>query len=118
VIRTEVTFLLLFPVAAACLALFSMAILYRRILRESPGTPQMSAIAGYIQEGARAFIRREVRTVAYFIVILAVLLYVLLNWETSLGFVIGAVLSVLAMIIGMNAATKTNVRTVVAESWA
>jgi K(+)-stimulated pyrophosphate-energized sodium pump len=89
-----------------------MAILYRRILRESPGTPQMSAIAGYIQEGARAFIRREVRTVAYFIVILAVLLYVLLNWETSLGFVIGAVLSVLAMIIGMNAATKTNVRTV------
>ena len=72
----------------------------------------MSAIAGYIQEGARAFIRREVRTVAYFIVILAVLLYVLLNWETSLGFVIGAVLSVLAMIIGMNAATKTNVRTV------
>jgi K(+)-stimulated pyrophosphate-energized sodium pump len=50
----------------------------------------MSAIAGYIQEGARAFIKREVRTVAYFIVVLAVLLYVLLGWETSLGFVMGA----------------------------
>jgi K(+)-stimulated pyrophosphate-energized sodium pump len=90
VIRTDVTSLLLFPVATACLALFSIAILYRSILRESPGTPQMSAIAGYIQEGARAFIKREVRTVAYFIVVLAVLLYVLLGWETSLGFVMGA----------------------------
>jgi K(+)-stimulated pyrophosphate-energized sodium pump len=112
VIRTDVTSLLLFPVATACLALFSTARLYRSILRESPGAPQMSAIAGYIQEGARAFMKREVRTVAYFIVVLAVLLYVLLGWETSLGFVIGACLSVLAMIIGMNAATKANVRTV------
>jgi len=72
----------------------------------------MRTIAGYIQEGAHAFIRREVKTVAYFIVALAVLLYVLLGWETSLGFVLGACLSVLTMIIGMNAAVKTNVRTV------
>lgn len=72
----------------------------------------MKTIAGYIQEGAHAFISREVRTVAYFIVALAVLLYVLLGWETSLGFVLGACLSVLTMIIGMNAAVKTNVRTV------
>jgi K(+)-stimulated pyrophosphate-energized sodium pump len=72
----------------------------------------MRTIAGYIQEGAHAFISREVRTVAYFIVALAVLLYVLLGWETSLGFVLGACLSVLTMIIGMNAAVKTNVRTV------
>jgi K(+)-stimulated pyrophosphate-energized sodium pump len=72
----------------------------------------MRAIAGYIQEGAQAFIRREVRTVAYFIIVLAVLLYVLLGWEISLGFVLGACLSVLTMIIGMNAAVRANVRTV------
>jgi K(+)-stimulated pyrophosphate-energized sodium pump len=72
----------------------------------------MRTVAGYIQEGAQAFIRREVRTVAYFIVALAVLLYVLLGWETSVGFVFGACLSVLTMIIGMNTAVKTNVRTV------
>jgi K(+)-stimulated pyrophosphate-energized sodium pump len=113
VICTQVTdLLLLFPVATALVALFSISILYRLILRESQGTPQMRALAGYIQEGARAFIRREVRTVAYFIVILAVLLYILLGWQISLGFVLGACLSVLAMIIGMNAAIKANVRTV------
>jgi K(+)-stimulated pyrophosphate-energized sodium pump len=72
----------------------------------------MRTVAGYIQEGAHAFISREVRTVAYFIVALAVLLYVLLGWETSVGFVFGACLSVLTMIIGMNTAVKTNVRTV------
>jgi K(+)-stimulated pyrophosphate-energized sodium pump len=72
----------------------------------------MRAIAGYIQEGAQAFIRREVRTVAYFIIVLAVLLYVLLGWEISLGFVLGACLSVLTMIIGMNVAVRANVRTV------
>ena len=72
----------------------------------------MRTIAGYIQEGAHAFINRETRTVAYFIVALAVLLFVLLGWETSLGFVLGACLSVLTMIIGMNTAVKTNVRTV------
>jgi K(+)-stimulated pyrophosphate-energized sodium pump len=108
----QVNELLLIPIATACLALLCIIILYKLILRESQGTPQMRAIAGYIQEGAQAFIRREVRTVAYFIVILAVLLYILLDWETSLGFVLGACLSVLTMIIGMNAAVRANVRTV------
>jgi len=72
----------------------------------------MKTIAGYIQEGAKAFIKREVRTVTYFIVILAILLYILLGWETSLGFALGACLSVLTMMIGMNAAVRANVRTV------
>ncbi len=72
----------------------------------------MRTIAGYIQEGAKAFINREIRTVAYFIVALIILLYVLLGWETSLGFAMGASLSILTMIIGMNAAVRTNVRTV------
>ena len=72
----------------------------------------MRVIAGYIQEGAQAFIKREVKTVAYFIIVLAVLLYVLLGWEISLGFLLGACLSVLTMIIGMNAAIRANVRTV------
>jgi K(+)-stimulated pyrophosphate-energized sodium pump len=72
----------------------------------------MQAIAGYIQEGATAFIRREVRAVMYFIVVLAVLLYLLLGWEIGIGFVLGACLSVLTMIIGMNAAVRANVRVV------
>jgi K(+)-stimulated pyrophosphate-energized sodium pump len=108
----QVTDVLLFPIVAAFVALFSIVLLYRLILREKEGTSRMKDIGGYIREGAQAFIKREVRTVAYFVIFLAILLYVLLGWQISLGFVLGASLSVLAMIIGMNAATKANVRTV------
>jgi K(+)-stimulated pyrophosphate-energized sodium pump len=71
----------------------------------------MRSIASYIQEGARAFLKREVMTIAYFIIALAILLYILLGWQIMFGFVLGAAFSVLAMIIGMNAAVRANVRT-------
>jgi K(+)-stimulated pyrophosphate-energized sodium pump len=112
VICTQVDLLLLIPIISAGIALLFIVFLYRLILRESQGTPRMQAIAGYIQEGATAFIRREVRAVMYFIVVLAVLLYLLLGWEIGIGFVLGACLSVLTMIIGMNAAVRANVRVV------
>jgi K(+)-stimulated pyrophosphate-energized sodium pump len=112
VVHTQIDLLILIPIIAAALALLFIAFLYKLILRESQGTPQMRTIAGYIQEGAQAFIKREVKTVMYFIVVLAVFLYFLLGWEISIGFVLGACLSVLTMIVGMNAAIRANVRTV------
>ena len=111
-VYTQIDLLILIPIIAAALALLFIAILYKLILRESQGTPQMRTIAGYIQEGAQAFIKREVKTVMYFIVVLAVFLYFLLGWEISIGFVLGACLSVSTMIVGMNAAIRANVRTV------
>jgi K(+)-stimulated pyrophosphate-energized sodium pump len=93
-------------------ALLFILILYRQINKQSAGTPEMKRIAGYIQEGAQAFILREVKTIAYFIIALSVLLYLLLGWEIGVGFAFGAILSVAAMIIGMKAAVKANVRTV------
>ncbi|MEJ2241483.1 MAG: sodium/proton-translocating pyrophosphatase, partial [Candidatus Bathyarchaeota archaeon] len=104
--------LLFIPITTAFLALFCILILFKLISRESQGTTQMRTIAEYIQEGAHAFINREVKTIAYFIVALVFLLFISLGWETSLGFALGACLSVLTMIIGMNAAIKANVRTV------
>jgi K(+)-stimulated pyrophosphate-energized sodium pump len=112
VVYTQIDLLILIPIIAAALALLFIAILYKLILRESQGTPQMRTIAGYIQEGAQAFIKREVKTVMYFIIALAVFLYFLLGWEISIGFVLGACLSVSTMIVGMNAAIRANVRTV------
>ena len=111
-VYTQIDLLILIPIIAAALALLFIAILYKLILRESQGTPQMRTIAGYIQEGAQAFIKREVKTVMYFIIALAVFLYFLLGWEISIGFVLGACLSVSTMIVGMNAAIRANVRTV------
>ena len=104
--------LLLIPVATALVALLFILILHRQIAKQSAGTTEMKTIAGYIQEGAQAFIGREVKTIAYFIVALSILLYLLLGWEIGVGFAFGAVLSVVAMIIGMSAAVKANVRTV------
>jgi K(+)-stimulated pyrophosphate-energized sodium pump len=104
--------LLLIPVATALVALLFILILYKQITKESAGTTEMKTIAGYIQEGAQAFIGREVKTIVYFIIALSILLYILLGWEIGVGFALGAILSVVAMIIGMKAAVKTNVRTV------
>jgi K(+)-stimulated pyrophosphate-energized sodium pump len=86
-------------------------VLYKLISKESSGTPEMRRIAGFIQEGAHAFLRREIKTISYFIVALAVLLFVLLGWQIMLGFLLGASFSILAMVIGMNAAIRANVRT-------
>ena len=100
------------PIVTGTLGILAMAVLYRLVTREKTGTPDMKRISGYIQEGAQAFIKREVRTISYFIVALVIILFFLLGWEISVGFALGASLSVLAMIIGMKAAVKANVRTV------
>jgi K(+)-stimulated pyrophosphate-energized sodium pump len=81
------------------------------INRESPGTEQMKKIAGFIQKGTSAFLKREVKTITYFIIALAIILFLLLGWQISVGFIIGSIFSILTMLIGMNAAVRANVRT-------
>lgn len=76
------------------------------------GTDRMKEIAGYIREGAMAFLRREYKTMVIVIVVLFLLIgFGLGNWTTAVLYVIGALLSVLAGFFGMNVATKGNVRT-------
>ena len=83
------------------------------VSKQDPGTPLMQEIASYIREGANAFLKREFRTISYFIVVLAVVLLAALwpHWQIAFGFVMGALLSMLAVIIGMNVAVRANVRT-------
>jgi Na+/H+-translocating membrane pyrophosphatase len=81
------------------------------VIKQEPGTPRMQEIASFIQEGANAFLRREFQTIAYFIAAIAVLLLIFLSWQIAFGFVMGAVFSLLAIFIGMNVATRANVRT-------
>ena len=82
------------------------------ISKADEGTDRMKEIAGFIREGAMAFLRREYKTMVIVIVVLFLLIgFGLQNWTTAVLYVIGALLSVLAGFFGMNVATKGNVRT-------
>jgi len=103
--------LAIIPLLVGFAGLFLILYLYWTIKKESAGTARMREIAGYIQEGAQAFLKREFRTISYFVILLAILLFIILGWQIAVGFVIGAFLSMMAILIGMSAALRTNVRT-------
>ena len=75
------------------------------------GTDRMKEIAGYISEGAMAFLKREYKTMIFVIAVLCGLLCVGIDPITGVLFVMGALFSVLAGYFGMKVATMGNVRT-------
>jgi len=94
------------------LGLAAVGALYLWLRKQEAGTARMQEIASFIQQGANAFLRREFQTIAYFIAGITVLLLIVrLPWQIAFGFVAGAVFSLLAIFVGMNAATRANVRT-------
>jgi len=103
--------------AAGVLALLYAFIKSMSINKLEAGNDTMKEIAGHIQEGAMAFLAREYKVLAIFVVIVAVLLAAgnanLENshWFIGVSFVIGAICSGLAGFFGMRVATKANVRT-------
>jgi K(+)-stimulated pyrophosphate-energized sodium pump len=88
----------------------------RRILSYDPGNEAMQAIAKAIQEGSTAFLSREYRVIAIFVVVVAVIIATFLQWQTAFCFVIGAVASASAGYLGMYVAVRANVRTAAAAS--
>ena len=103
--------LLTIPFVIAGIGLLAIVVILRIILREQQGTAEMTDISGYIREGANAFLKREIMAISGFVVALAVLFLIILGWKLVLGFVMGAIFSVTAMVIGMTSATQSNVRT-------
>ena len=78
---------------------------------QSTGNERMTEIAGFIHEGAMAFLKREYKTMIIVVVVLTVVLAVFISPVTAVLYVIGACFSVLAGNFGMQVATKGNVRT-------
>ncbi|MCI5997566.1 MAG: sodium-translocating pyrophosphatase [Peptoniphilaceae bacterium] len=93
------------------IALVFAYIKYLSITSISPGNDRMKEISGYIEEGAMAFLVREYKSLAIFIVVLAIILGVAINLQTAICFLAGSLCSILAGFFGMKAATKANVRT-------
>ena len=102
----------IFAVCAAAFGLIVAFCLAAWILKADEGTDRMKEIAGYIREGAMAFLKREYKTMAIVIVVLFLLIGIgLQSWTTAVLYVFGALLSVLAGFFGMKVATAGNVRT-------
>lgn len=103
--------LLMLAPAIGVVALLFAWTLFGKISRVEPGTDRMKEIASYIHEGAMAFLTREYKALGIFIVALFVVLTIGINVLTAVSFLFGAIFSTLAGFIGMQAATKANVRT-------
>ena len=86
-----------------------------QVLRAPPGTEKMQDIAAAIQEGAKAYLGRQYRTIAIVGVIVLALVWVFLDGMrtpiSAVSFALGAVLSGVAGYVGMNISVRANVRT-------
>jgi len=107
------TYLLLSTLSGVVALLFAF-VLSREIGNADAGNARMREIAGFIHEGAMAFLYREYRYLSVFIVIVFAVLALFINWQTAVCFVGGACCSIMAGFFGMQVATKANVRTAAA----
>jgi K(+)-stimulated pyrophosphate-energized sodium pump len=83
---------------------------YFDIKRRPAGSELMQKIAGKIHHGAFVFIKREYQIIAVFIVVLFIVLTFALSIRTAFAFLTGALCSMAAGVLGMEAATRANVR--------
>ncbi|WP_055603090.1 sodium-translocating pyrophosphatase [Streptomyces aureus] len=102
--------------AVALAALVVARLLVRQVLRAGEGTERMKEIAAAVQEGANAYLARQLRTLAVFAVVVFFLLMTLPadDWSQragrSLFFLVGALFSAVTGYIGMRLAVRANVR--------
>ncbi|MES2689633.1 MAG: sodium-translocating pyrophosphatase, partial [Bacteroidota bacterium] len=109
--------------ALGILGLIVMAVKSAWVNKQDAGDANMKELAGYIADGAMAFLKAEWKVLSVFVVFAAALLAysgtihevngkpIHSSWIISISFIIGAVFSATAGYIGMKVATKANVRT-------
>jgi len=101
-------------VGAGIAGLLLAVVFSRQVLAAPPGNDRMKELSAAIREGSMAFLKREYTWVAVFVVVMAGLIFALLDYGRPWGaiaYVFGAVLSALAGLIGMRIATAANART-------
>ncbi|MFH1630916.1 MAG: sodium-translocating pyrophosphatase [Candidatus Aenigmatarchaeota archaeon] len=103
--------ILLIALLIGLLALVFAGALIVSVMRKPKGDAKMQAIAQAIQDGATAFLKRQYKTAAIFVIVLGIIFYFALGWVAALSFVLGAFFSALAGVIGMMISVRANVRT-------
>jgi len=99
------------PLISGICALIFVAFLIMRVMKEGHGTEKMKEISDAIHEGAMAFLKREYSAILVFAVVMTGILATFISIPTALAYIGGAICSSSAGFIGMNIATKANVRT-------
>ena len=107
------------PAIAGIVALGFVVYLAMDVLKQKQGTELMADISHQVQIGARAFLIQEYTWVLGFVVVITAFFAILgiakpdllITWRTGVAFVIGAIASALAGVVGMYIATSANART-------
>ena len=103
-------------IAAGLLAIVYGVFTVNSVMSMSTGSERMKEIAAAIQEGAQAYLNRQYTTIAAVGAVVFLVLLVLLDLTTAVGFAIGAILSGAAGFVGMLVSVRANVRTTQAAS--
>ena len=102
------------PIGGIAAVIFAFYLAYD-VNKYEMGTPKMRGIADSIREGSKAYLKRQYTTITIISVILTGILYIAFDWGdkpyTSFAFILGAGCSLLAGYVGMDVATRANVRT-------
>ena len=109
--NTSTENILLYIIAAGVLSIIYGFITGRNILNSSPGNAKMLEIASAIQEGARAYLNRQYKTIGMVGIVVLIIISVAFSPLVGLGYLIGAVLSGIAGYVGMLVSVQANVRT-------
>ncbi len=104
------------PIGAVAALVFA-AIFFHQVKGFDPGTPRMQQIAGYVREGAFAYLKQQYKGVIIFFICAFIVFQIMawglhvLHWLVPFAFLTGGFFSGLAGYIGMNMATLASNRT-------
>jgi K(+)-stimulated pyrophosphate-energized sodium pump len=104
---------IIFALIASVIAIVYGLFLIKVVMSKSAGDEKMKAIALAIQQGAKAYLNRQYKTIGVIAVVLFLVIgfVPMLGWMMAISFLVGAILSALAGYIGMNVSVRANVRT-------
>jgi len=105
-----VDWLIIAPIAGL-ISIACSIYLYYHMSKQDAGSPRMLEISEAIKIGANAYLKRQNKTLAVFVAIIAIIIAIAFGYYMALAYVLGSFCTTIAAYFGMNAAVRANVRT-------